>query len=416
MALFLRVEETEGKKFRHVMEENEMGMNRREFIKIGLTGMTAVAFGNAIKIPGIFSDSRALAAEVALNLSITDALIETVDLNQTYIWAFDDGTGPKFPGPTIFARQGDTIRLRITNNLDEDHAVAVTDTRISSGVISPGQTADLRFDAPPAGTYIYYDPLNAPVNRVMGLNGTLIVLPGGGEITPYTGPPAPVDQLFRDLGNSSEFPGNRWDPARTWIWHLHNIDPRFNAMAQAGQTINRIQFRREFIPRYFFVSGKQGFFSAHDPNISPHGRVGQPALLRAVNTGMSTHSLHPHMNHVFILSVNNEVQDNLWLVDAFTLTPLGRVDALMPFIRPPDIPPVAVLKGGSNPQRLVRLDAPEELALVLADGVPLSPFAYPMHCHTEMSQTMAGGNYPIGGAVVHLELTGDIDGVNFPNV
>lgn len=416
MALFLLVEETERKKSGHLMKEKEMGMNRRDFIKIGLTGMTAVVFGDAIRIPGIFSRTEALAAEVVLDLSITEAMLETVDLNQTYIWAFADATGPKFPGPTILAREGDTIRLRITNNLNEDHAVAVTDTRISSGAIPPGQTADLRFDAPPAGTYIYYDPLNPPVNRVMGLNGTLIVLPGGGEITPYTGPTSQVDRLFRDLGNSPEFPGDRWRQERTWIWHLHNIDPRFNAMAQAGQAINRIQFRREFLPRYFFISGKQGFFSAHDPSISPHGRVGQPALIRAVNTGMSTHSLHPHFNHVFILSVNNEVRDNLWLVDAFTLPPLGRVDALMPFIRPPDIPPVAVLKGGSNPQRLVRLDAPEELALILGDGVQLSPFAYPMHCHTEMSQTMAGGNYPIGGAVVHLELTGDIDGVDFPNV
>lgn len=392
-------------------------MDRRDFIKIGLTGMTAVAFSDLINIPGIFNQSEAWASQVTLELSITDAMLETVDLNQTYIWAFADLTGPKFPGPVIFAREGDSIRLRITNNLDEDHAVAVTDTRISSGIIAPGQSVNLDFDAPPAGTYIYYDPLNAPVNRVMGLSGTLIVLPGsGGEISPYSGPPAQINRLFSDLGNTAEFPGDGWDSARTWIWHMHNIDPRFNAMALAGQTINRIQFTREFIPEYFFVSGKQGYFSASDPNISPNGRVGQPALIRAVNTGMSTHSLHWHFNHSFILSVNNELQDNLFLVDTFTLPPLGRFDALMPFTRPPDIPPVAVMKGGSNPNRLVRLDAPEELGLVLADGVPLSPFEYPMHCHTEQSQTMAGGNYPIGGLVVHLELHGDIDGVDFPHV
>ncbi len=397
-----------------------MGITRREFVKIGLTGMTAITVGSAINLPGIFSDSRALAATVALNLSITDALLETVDLTQTYIWAFDDGTGPKFPGPTIFAIEGDVININITNNLDEDHAFAITgegsvDTRISSGVIAPGQTANLSFPAPPAGTYIYYDPLNPPVNRVLGLNGTLIVLPPAGEITPYTGAPSQISRLFQDLGTTTIFPGQPWDRLRTWIWHMHNLDPRFNAMAEAGQTINRIQFRREFLPRYFFVSGKQGFFSAQDPNISPHGRVGQPALIRAVNTGMSTHSLHPHFNHVFILSSNNELQDNLWLIDAFTLPPLSRVDILMPFIRPPDIPPVANIRNpGSNPNNLVRLDAVEELALVLGDGIRLSPFHYPMHCHTEMSQTMAGGNYPIGGAVVHLELHGDIDGVDFP--
>ena len=28
-----------------------------------------------------------------------------------------------------------------------------------------------------AGTYLYYDDLNAPVNRVMGLHGAFIVMP-----------------------------------------------------------------------------------------------------------------------------------------------------------------------------------------------------------------------------------------------
>lgn len=398
-----------------------MSITRREFVKVGLTGMTAVALGSALKIPGIFTSSQALAADVVLNLSITDALLETVDLRQTYIWAFDAGTGPTFPGPTIFATEGDTIRLRITNNLDEDHAVAVTgeggvDTRISSGAIAPAQTVDLNFPAPPAGTYIYYDPLNPPVNRVLGLNGTLIVLPPAGEITPYTGAPSQLRRLFQDLGTTTIFPGQPWVRQRTWIWHLHSIDRRFNLMAEAGQTINRIQFRREFIPTYFFMSGKQGFFSAHDPNISPHGRVGQPALIRCVNTGMATHSLHPHMNHVFMLSSNNELQDNVWLVDAFTLPPLSRIDVLMPFIRPPDIPPVANIRvPGSNPNNFIRLDAPQELTLVLGN-VPQSPFQYPMHCHMEPSQTMAGGNYPLGAAIVHLMIHGDVDGFDFPHI
>lgn len=395
-------------------------MNRREFIKLGLTGMTAVAIGNAVNLPGIFTESRALAADVVLNLTITDALLQTVDLRETYIWAFDDGTGPKFPGPTIIVAEGDDVRINITNTLDEDHAFAITgagtvDTRVSSGIIAPGQTANLRFPAPPAGTYIYYDPLNPPVNRVLGLNGTLIVLPQAGEITPYTGAPSQIRRLFQDLGTTPHFPGQPWNRQRTWIWHLHSIDRRFNQMAESGQTINRIQFRREFIPTYFFISGKQGFFAAHDLNISPHGHVGQPALLRCINTGMATHSLHPHMNHIFILSKNNELLDNVWLVDAFTLPPMSRVDVLMPFERPPDIPPVAnILNPGSNPNNLIRLDAPQELALVLGD-VPQSPLQYPMHCHMEMSQTMAGGNYPLGGGVIHLMIHGDIDGVDFPH-
>jgi hypothetical protein len=50
--------------------------------------------------------------------------------------------------------------------------------------------------------------------------------------------------------------------------------------------------------------------------------------------------------------------------------------------------------------------------MVLGD-VPQSPLTYPMHGHDELSQTAAGGNYP-QGMVTTWEITGDLDGVDFP--
>ena len=38
-------------------------------------------------------------------------------------------------------------------------------------------TASVTFTAPVAGTYLYLDPLNAPVNRMLGLHGVMIVEP-----------------------------------------------------------------------------------------------------------------------------------------------------------------------------------------------------------------------------------------------
>jgi hypothetical protein len=37
------------------------------------------------------------------------------------------------------------------------------------------------------------------------------------------------------------------------------------------------------------------------------------------------------------------------------------------------------------------------------------PLRYVMHCHTEMSQTAAGGNYP-QGMVSHWEILGGVGG------
>ena len=56
----------------------------------------------------------------------------------------------------------------------------------------------------------------------------------------------------------------------------------------------------DFRPKYFTLNGQSGFFASHNPANTPVGRVGQPHLIRIVNTGMAAHSLHIHGNHIFV--------------------------------------------------------------------------------------------------------------------
>jgi hypothetical protein len=116
------------------------------------------------------------------------------------------------------------------------------------------------------------------------------------------------------------------------------------------------------------------------------GRQGQPTLIRTMNAGIATHSPHIHGNGVFDLTkqVGNTVtcSDNIFEVDTWTLPPLGRKDMLLPLERPVDIP---VWPPKQEP----------------------FPLRYVMHCHTEMSQTAGGGNYP-QGLVTHWEMTGHL--------
>ena len=46
-----------------------------------------------------------------------------------------------------------------------------------SGPIAPGATFSGTFTATQSGAFLYYDNLNEPVNRVMGLHGALVVRP-----------------------------------------------------------------------------------------------------------------------------------------------------------------------------------------------------------------------------------------------
>jgi FtsP/CotA-like multicopper oxidase with cupredoxin domain len=125
------------------------------------------------------------------------------------------------PGPIIFALEGDVIPLVVRNDLPQDHEFAIPGIGFTTGPIAPGATFNgvINVPAVSAGTYLYFDTLNAPVNRVMGLHGAFIVMPNPATGTPYNaadlaGAPH-VTRLFRDLGNdggnSPWFPGLRWD-------------------------------------------------------------------------------------------------------------------------------------------------------------------------------------------------------------
>lgn len=408
-------------------------MKRREFIKYGACGLAAIAAGG-LDLPAL-APRQAHAAALTVNLSLEAALVEMIDLTQVFHWVFaSPQTGPSFPGPVIFATQGDIITLSVTNNLPEVHAFQIVGARVLIPAINPGQTITVRFVVPAAGTYLYIDPLNAPVNRILGLHGAFIVLPkyqagtraGGNNRTPYTFPTSNVTRLFNDLGHTPQFPGDPWIAVRpnnvtpnpkmnpllerflfrSRIWLFTQVDPRFNARVQAGQAITPAfiaDISQNFLPRYFFTSGKTGAFSSTNPDIAPEGNIGEPHLIRLLQAGIQTQSPHIHANHVYVTAKNRVVQKNVVHIDTFTMSPLDTVDWLLPFVRPPDIP------GPNIPLRDL---IPQELATVLI--TPQSPLMWPMHGHTEIDQTAAGGNYP-QGMITHFIITGDLDKVPFPN-
>jgi hypothetical protein len=458
-------------------------VKRRDFIKYGACGLTTMALGS-MGLSHIFRKT-AQAATLTFNLSMEAALVEMVDTRRVFFWLFQlQGVpAPSIPGPVLFAVAGDSVTINVTNNLAEVHefriiAAGPNRTHLNTGPIQPAQTVALNFIAPEGGTYMYLDPRNAPVNRVLGLHGAFIVLPVGGvpgnAVTPYTTPTQKVQRLFNDLGGPL-FPGQPWVPVRpqgtpipeplqkalaeriltpaelarleaiepflfrTRIWVLNTVDPVFNAIAQAGGNaepgggIDPAVFRATYLPRYFMMNGKTGAFSSLErtaPDTVLAAFIGEPHVVRILNAGMSTFSPHLHANHFYVLAVNNVVMESVTHPDTMTtgvlekdipfprlqqniLSPTNRlfldggsrVDWLVPYFRPPDIP--------GNPKTPLANLIPQELAIVL-QNVPLSPLEYPMHSHTELDQTAAGGNYP-QGLITHFIFLGElINGVEVP--
>lgn len=380
-------------------------ISRRSFVKAGAGGLAAIAVGNVLDLPWVFTNVARAQDPVAVQLTIREALVEMIDLLPVYHWVFEaPTTGPLMPGPTIIAEEGAAVTVSVANTLDEEHSWAIRQPSgithetggdpgpfvppaafiADTGPIAPGGNATITFTAPAAGTYIYEDALNSPVNRVLGLQGMFISTPVPGATTPYTTPTPNVARLFADLGTAAHFPGTPWNPARTWLWIFSSIDPRFNAIAEAGGAIDPADFVANSDPLYWMISGKTGFFSSHDERIKISGFVGNPALIRVMNVGITTHSPHIHGNHVYPIARNGIVLDNLVFLDTWSVRPGETVDILHPFIQPPDIP---VFPPVQEP----------------------FPLRYPMHCHIEMSQTAGGANYP-QGLLTDWELAGPLGG------
>ncbi|MHC1696842.1 MAG: multicopper oxidase domain-containing protein [Geobacteraceae bacterium] len=448
-------------------------ISRRDFMKLGSAGLATILIGSKLPWLGV---TNAYAATQNLTITITDALKDMhtkntpsplVDPNpvsaQCYYWIYKmtaDGVNlpADMPGPTICATRGDSINVTITNLLDEPHSFFIPGI-FDSGPIAPNATFNGTFLLSVSGAHLYYDNLNAPVNRMMGLHGGMVVLPSaaatGHNFTPYDNPSPHVQALFDSFG-TDVFPGLKWeegDPAtntpvfRQYVWTLHQSSPRLFAEVgnlPAGQIYDPQLFQQKFhldtfsptrqnsVPEYFTINGQSGFFSHFSPTITPIGRVGEPIVIHIINAGLWTHSMHFHFNH-FYVTYDNGVSDNPLWVDIYNIDPMDRIDYVLPFMRPPNIPTV---RGLGLPETPMQTDNGhpcwpplEELDLHIPDigttalginGQPvslaqrLSPLCYPMHDHSEATQTSQGGNYNTG-MISGAYCTGDRNTQGFMN-
>jgi len=365
----------------HLRVPSPSGISKRELLKFGGAGAAALALGSTGLI--VLPARRAHAAEPEpvtpwlsdnIELFINDGIIEMIEGTPVYFWgwgfrsgAVDESAALNTPGPVLWTNHGESVSLSVTNNLNEEHSFFIAGV-VDSGPIAPGETRQVSFSAPSPGTYLYQDGLNQPVNRTLGLNGVLIVMPADGSLVAHP-----------DLA------AEHWTFATQWVWIFNEIDPAFNARAQADQSIEPADFLARFKPRYFTINGRMGSVANHQetaPDTTVHGVIGEPALIRIVNAGVAMHGPHFHGNHVFPLLHNAAIPDVIMWKDTLKVMPADRVDVFLPFAIPPNAvhyPPPA--DGSAFLRQLHGREMEGK---------------WPMHCHVEMSQTAAGGLYPQG--------------------
>ena len=122
------------------------------------------------------------AAELPYPLTAAAGRVRLVDdAPQTAVWCY----GGQVPGPEIRVRQGDRLRVAVTNGLAEETTVHWHGVRVPNAMdgvphltqrpIAPGETFLYEFAVPDAGTF-WYHPHQRSFEQVdRGLSGPLIV-------------------------------------------------------------------------------------------------------------------------------------------------------------------------------------------------------------------------------------------------
>jgi plastocyanin len=324
-------------------------MKRRDFLKFGSAGIASALTGAT----GLISwTPRAEAATISKTFYITDGTVTMITGESVYLRGFSSSsTSLNVPGESMVVQEGDTVTIKIVNTLSSTHNFVISGMVNTS--IGAGQTKSVTFTAKNPGSYLYYDSSNAPYNAMLGLHGGFAVMPLNKPNQLYSGSPTFVQQYF---------------------WIFNDIDPIWNAALKAGKTPTTA-----YTPRYFTINGlggrPPGAPGSHDPNIDGlvdprsalHGSIGDRTLIRMFNVGRADQSVHTHANHMEWLTENGQVRPDIWKKDCIYLEGnMGATDAIYPFETPPDSWP------------------------------PASTGIYPMHLHTEMSQTAGGGYYMFG--------------------
>lgn len=195
-------------------------------------------------------------------------------------WAYNEVV----PGPQIRVRQGDRVRVNLTNALAEStvihfHGLELPNDQdgvpyITQPPVKPGETYTYEFTVPNAGSHMYHSHHNAAKQVALGLLGAFVVEPR-------------VKQAHD----------------RADIDYVMVLNDGYH-----GYTIN----------------GKG--FPATEPIVA---KLGQTVRIRYMNEGMMIHPMHLHGMHMTVVAKDGWDQPMPWKCDTLNVAPGERWDVIV---------------------------------------------------------------------------------------
>jgi FtsP/CotA-like multicopper oxidase with cupredoxin domain len=151
-------------------------INRRQFVLGSVLGSAATTV-----LPGLHGAVMAQDGFIEIRAVRARAPLLGPDSPMTDVWSYNG----QVPGPVVRAARGETIRVRLINELDDPTTIHWHGIRIDNAMdgvagltqepVKPGESFDYVFTAPDAGTYWYHSHNKSWEQLARGLYGRLIV-------------------------------------------------------------------------------------------------------------------------------------------------------------------------------------------------------------------------------------------------
>lgn len=205
-------------------------------------------------------------------------------------WGFNQ----QMPGPTLRANAGDTLVVKLTNNLDEPTTIHWHGIKLPASMdgtdsvqkpVGPGEYFEYRFVVPDAGTFWYHSHTNETVQMERGMYGALIV---ESESDPVVDDEKTFMIDDMKLNKDNAFTKPSWFLPRTIERHdgrqgntlLLNGKEKTVVNINGGQT-ERWRFVNSSSARYFHLSlgGKSFKIIASDGGLIEHPVIATEALI-----------------------------------------------------------------------------------------------------------------------------------------
>jgi FtsP/CotA-like multicopper oxidase with cupredoxin domain len=251
------------------------------------------------------------------DIEVRFAKHEILPLVETRLFTFN-GT---YPGPEIRVKEGDWVRVNLTNTTDDLHTIhwhGVILANEMDGVplgtqwaVAPGEKFTYLWRAQPAGTHFYHCHVMTTLHIQAGLVGSLIIESDEDPVRRYFPYTRDYTLVLTEL--DTVFVREEMEHMAQMSVQMQRMNANTRLMGEMngrmmGQFIDRDAFRKAikegYVPPYvsaakgrarplqfdyFMINGKS--YPMTDPMLI---KTGETIRVRLINGGMTAHSMHLH--------------------------------------------------------------------------------------------------------------------------